>query len=231
MSQAWSQSQMRLVCLPLAIVLIVSSVVADELTIDHILGTRFPSEPVVSHSGNGFAWAINEQGVRNIWLAQSPDFEARQVTNYKLDDGMELTDLQWCLDDAAIVYVRGGAPNSNGELPNPLSIASGVDRELWRIDLSGKPPVRIGKGHSPLIHPDGRRLAYLDEKVVKLVDLTAVEQGDGPQAETIIHVQRRSFSTEDQDDRCCWVGITRATTTTPMGSISIWHRKATLSCR
>jgi dipeptidyl aminopeptidase/acylaminoacyl peptidase len=186
---------MHHILLPLLVVVLgAASLLGNELTLDQILSSRFPSESVVSPSGKGFTWVVNDRGVRNIWIAQSPQFEARQITSYDLDDGMELTNLQWCLEESAIVYVRGGAPNSSGELPNPLSDTGGVDRELWKVPVSGDPPILINKGYSPLVHPDGRRMAFLEEKTVKLVDVTAADEEGSFESETILTARGSNHS-------------------------------------
>jgi hypothetical protein len=186
---------MHHILLPLLVVVLgAASLLGNELTLDQILSSRFPSESVVSPSGKGFTWVVNDRGVRNIWIAQSPQFEARQITSYDLDDGMELTNLQWCLEESAIVYVRGGAPNSSGELPNPLSDTGGVDRELWKVSVSGDPPILINKGYSPLVHPDGRRMAFLEEKTVKLVDVTAADEEGSFESETILTARGSNHS-------------------------------------
>ena len=166
----------------------------NELTIEQLLSSRFPSESVVSPSGNGFAWVVNDRGVRNLWIARAPAFEARQITRYKLDDGIELTNLQWCLEDSAVIYVRGGAPNSNGELPNPLSNAGGVDRELWLAPITGDSSIVVNKGHSPLVHPDGQRVAFIDDKAVKLVDLKSADDSGSYEAQEILKARGSNHS-------------------------------------
>ena len=41
-------------------------------------------------NGSRIAWAMDERGLRNIYVAEGPTFSARQVTRYRMDDGQEL---------------------------------------------------------------------------------------------------------------------------------------------
>lgn len=40
---------------------------------------------------------MNDQGRRNIWVANGPDFAARQITSYAEDDGQEIGSLSLTL--------------------------------------------------------------------------------------------------------------------------------------
>src|SRR5215510_9058131 len=77
-------------------------------TVDQILGFPSPDNLVASPVGSSIAWTFNERGVRNIYVASGPSFEARRVTPYTQDDGQELTQLAFSHDAKTLVYVRGG---------------------------------------------------------------------------------------------------------------------------
>src|SRR5262245_41761947 len=62
-------------------------------TVDQILGFPSPDNLVASPAGSTVAWTYNERGVRNVFAAEAPGFEARKVTAYTQDDGQELTQL------------------------------------------------------------------------------------------------------------------------------------------
>src|SRR5262245_14625745 len=83
------------------------------LTVEQILGLPAPANLVASPAGSTIAWTFNERGVRNIYVAGGPGFEARRVTSYTADDGQELTQLAFSHDGKTIVYVRGGDHGSN----------------------------------------------------------------------------------------------------------------------
>src|SRR5437879_6890493 len=88
-------------------------------TVDQILSFPSPENLVASPAGATIAWTFNERGVRNIYVAEGPEFAARRITSYTDDDGQELTQLSFSRDGKTIVYVRGGDHGSNrqGEAP------------------------------------------------------------------------------------------------------------------
>src|SRR6185369_4491583 len=80
---------------------------SNSFTIEQIKGYPFPNELTTSATGARVAWAFNERGARNVWVAEGPDFKARRLTNYEIDDGQELTSLSISADGNYVVYVRG----------------------------------------------------------------------------------------------------------------------------
>ena len=147
-------------------------------TLEQILSAPFPTSLVSARTG-AIAWAFNARGVRNIWMAAPPGYQPRQVTAYSQDDGQEVSSLQFTPDAAAIVYVRGGAPNSRAELPNPASDPAGVERAIWIVSAAGGSPRRVATGAGPTLSPDGKTLAYLSQGVVWTVGL---DSGATPKA-------------------------------------------------
>ena len=86
---------------------------AQSFTLEQIKSYPFPNELTTSATGARIAWAFNERGARNVWVAEGPDFKARRLTNYETDDGQELTSLAVSADGKYVVYVRGGDHGSN----------------------------------------------------------------------------------------------------------------------
>ena len=62
----------------------------EQFTVEQILSAPFPSSLTASPTGQKIAWAFNNQGIQNIWMAEGPDFQARQMTHFKKDDGRPL---------------------------------------------------------------------------------------------------------------------------------------------
>src|SRR5439155_9360152 len=100
-------------------------------TIEQALSAPFPDELEAAPAGGALAWVFNAQGVRNIWIATGPDYQARALTTYQEDDGQEIGELAWIPDGRALVYVRGGDANGRGQYPNPLSSPAGAEQALW----------------------------------------------------------------------------------------------------
>src|SRR5437773_2792693 len=130
----------------------------QRFTLEQALSAPFPEELVAAPAGGAIAWVYNAQGARNLWIATPPEYQGRAVTAYTEDDGQELGELAWTPDARALVYVRGGASNSRGEYPNPLSLPAGVEQGLWIVAAGGGPPRRLGEGHSPAVSPKGDRV-------------------------------------------------------------------------
>src|SRR3974377_1375200 len=84
----------------------------DSFTLEQVLSAPFPANLVAAKTVNRIAWTLNQEGKRNIWVAEGPGFDARQLTSYNTDDGGELEDLRFTEDGAAIVYTRGEGKNS-----------------------------------------------------------------------------------------------------------------------
>ena len=75
---------------------------ADSFTLDQIKSYPFPNELTTSATGSRIAWAFNERGARNVWVAEGPDFKARRLTNYDhgrragVDESFDLSRRQVC---------------------------------------------------------------------------------------------------------------------------------------
>jgi dipeptidyl aminopeptidase/acylaminoacyl peptidase len=133
----------------------------ERFTLEQVLSAPFPSGLTAAPEGGKVAWVFNARGVRNIWVAEAPDYRARRLTQYADDDGQAVSNVQWTADGGTIVYVRGGAPNRRGEYPNPWSLPEGVSREIWAIDASGGEPRRLAEGSGPAVAPTGEGIAFL----------------------------------------------------------------------
>src|SRR5690242_7937885 len=80
-------------------------------TIEQAISAPFPSDLTASPTGGKVAWVFDEQGARNIWVAEAPQYHGRRLTNYRTDDGQEITGLRWSPDGRAIAYVRNEGTN------------------------------------------------------------------------------------------------------------------------
>ena len=138
-------------------------------TVEQIKSYPFPNELTVAKSGARIAWAFNERGVRNVWVADGPNFKPRKLTNYNADDGQELTSLAISSDGKFVIYVRGGDHGANWE------ISSGVDPalspaqtrvQLWSIPFAGGEPKLLSDGDEPVISPKGDRVVFVKERAV-----------------------------------------------------------------
>ncbi|HEX3703384.1 MAG TPA: prolyl oligopeptidase family serine peptidase [Vicinamibacterales bacterium] len=145
-------------------------------TLDQVLSYPFPDSLVASPVGTSVAWTFNERGVRNIYAADGPTFEARRVTGYTNDDGQELTGLTFSSDGRTIVYVRGGDHGANwpaeGNLmPDPSSSPVQPKLQVWAVAAAGGPPNLLGEGDEPAIASGSGRVAFVKDRRIWIAPL------------------------------------------------------------
>lgn len=134
---------------------------AQQFTIQQAMSAPFPETLIAAPAGGAVAWVFDQQGARNVWVALPPDYAARKLTPYSLDDGQDIAELQWTPDGKSIVYVRGGDFEMGRAYPNPRSLPQGVEQDIWIVPSSGGRPRRLAQGHSPKVSRHGDRVAYI----------------------------------------------------------------------
>lgn len=129
---------------------------AGPLTLDQVMSAPFATNLTSAARGERLAWTLNEQGRRNVWVAEGPTFTARRLTNYDRDEGQELSAVRVSSDGSRVVYVRGGDFSSNWDdaMPvNPVGMPNPTRVEIWSVPFSGGTPVSLGEGTNPIISP------------------------------------------------------------------------------
>ncbi len=143
-------------------------------TMEQVLAYPFVPEIDAAEKGNAIAFVRVLKGVRNVWVADGPAFEPRQVTRYTADDGQEITQLTFSPDGKHLVYVRGGDHDANWEAklpPDPDSSTTEPVVTIWAVQLSGGAPIKVAEGDAPAISSRGE-LAYVNDKQVWTASLT-----------------------------------------------------------
>jgi hypothetical protein len=114
---------------------------AANFTLEQVMSSPFPSNLVSAKRSGRVAWVFNAKGVRNLWIADVPNFAARQVTHYSEDDGVPISSLRITPDGRTLVYVRGSELNENGRVADPTNGVSARKQQVWAVDAdSGSPP-------------------------------------------------------------------------------------------
>ena len=141
---------------------------AQSFTIGQLKSYPFPNELTAAPRGGRIAYALNEQGRRNVWVADAPEYAPRQLTSYPLDDGQELTSISISADGKYVVYVRGGDHGSNwaGASPNPLSLPNAPKIEIWSVPFDGGAPKRLAEGDDPVISPRSDVVALSKDRAI-----------------------------------------------------------------
>src|SRR5258708_29966699 len=119
------------------------------VTLEELMSAPFPDNLTAAKTSNRVAWTLNQEGKRNIWVAEGPSFQARRLTPYLEDDGQPISDLNFSDDANTIVYVRGEGKNSAGQFPNPTSNPAGAEQAVWSISWNGGGPKKVDVGDSP----------------------------------------------------------------------------------
>ncbi|UCG27442.1 MAG: PD40 domain-containing protein, partial [Bacteroidales bacterium] len=135
-------------------------------TMEEVKSYPFPTGLAAAGSGTHIAWTFNEEGLRNIYIAEGPDFQPRKITNYPYDDGQELSNISLSADGQWIVYIRGGDFGSNWDdaLPvNPTFDPVPPEVSIWSIAFNGGKPNLLGEGVDPVISPNSDRVAFVRE--------------------------------------------------------------------
>jgi dipeptidyl aminopeptidase/acylaminoacyl peptidase len=109
-------------------------------TLEQVMSSSFPSELVASKNGSRIAWVFDAKGVRNVWLADGPDFvhTARPLTHYKTDDGQPIASLRLTPDGKTVLYALGSELNEAQESANPESWTKGVKQQVFALDVDAQ---------------------------------------------------------------------------------------------
>lgn len=160
------------------IIFLSSQLYSQTFTVESVLSYPFPSELSSSPSGNKIAWALNEQGRRNIYVAEGPDFTPRKITDYTKDDGQELTSISISSDGKWVVFVRGGDHGgSNSSMPvNAAFEPVAAKVQIISIPFEGGTSSILAEADEPIISPASNQVLFTRGGQV----LSAPIDGSGP---------------------------------------------------
>ena len=113
-------------------------------TLQQAMSFAFPDNLVAAAHGERVAWVFNIKGVRNIWIADGPQFVARQITHYSEDDGRPIASLRITPDGQTLVYARGSETNHAGEVADPTSDVQTPHQQVWAVDVGNSQPRLLG---------------------------------------------------------------------------------------
>lgn len=140
---------------------------AQNFSMEQVTSFPFPSELAASPIGDRFAWAMNEKGLRNVYVAEAPDFTPRRVTEFDKDDGQEITGLHFTPDGNSLIFVRGGEHGSNWERSvgiNPSQETFIPKIEIWKVPFLGGKAEVLAEGDDAVVSPDGKRIAFIKNR-------------------------------------------------------------------
>ena len=136
------------------------------------MSAPFPTDLTAAPKGGTVAWVLDQNGARNIWVAEAPDYKGHRITDYRDDDGQEIAQIAWTPDGRSIIFVRGGDFETFRDNPNPASLPQGVEQDIWIIPATGGAPRKIAEGSQPAVSPKGDRIAFLKKDEIWSIGLT-----------------------------------------------------------
>ena len=137
---------------------------AAPFTLTQVRSYPFPTELTAAATGARVAWAFNEQGRRNIFVAEGPAFSARQLTHYDRDDGQELSSVAVSANGQWVVFVRGGDHGSNWDDALPVNVGSNPTPpkvQIFSVPWNGGEAKAIADGDEPVVSPRSDVVAFV----------------------------------------------------------------------
>ncbi len=148
---------------------------AQSLDATRLRAYPFPQNLTASATGARIAWTLNEEGRRNIYVAEGPDFRARKLTQYDTDDAQELSSVAVSADGRFVVFVRGGEHGSNwddGVIVNPLSLPVPPKLQIMSVPFAGGEVKALTEGgDGPAVSPDSKTVAFQRDRQIWTVPI------------------------------------------------------------
>lgn len=130
------------------------------------LSAPFPSSLVTSPDGKTVAWIFNDKGERNIYLAKSPGYEVQKLTDFEGDIGISIGQLTFSPKGDYLIFVRGNSNNRSGEPANPAQLQLDTSQNIYVFHIEDKNYYCLSTGQSPVIHPDGKTMTFLEKGAI-----------------------------------------------------------------
>ena len=144
---------------------------ASNFTLEQVLSSPFPSGLVAASNAPRVAWVFNAKGARNVWVADGPNFSARQVTHFSGDDGTPIASLRITPDGRTVVFVRGTETNEAGRVAAPTSDLTPRKQMVFAQEVDGDTPRPLGEMGCPeegcedvQVSPDGQFAVWAAKK-------------------------------------------------------------------
>jgi len=128
----------------LPVVVLSASAQTKSFTLEQVMSSPFPSDLTAAEQTPRIAWVFDLRGERNVWIADAPGFEARQVTHYQGDDGQQIVSVRLTPDGKTVLYARGSEVNKDGQVANPGSELKQPKQQVWAADVDTRKTRLLG---------------------------------------------------------------------------------------
>ncbi|HTU83490.1 MAG TPA: LpqB family beta-propeller domain-containing protein [Candidatus Acidoferrales bacterium] len=136
-------------------------------SIAQVIGFPFPETLVAAPDGQSVAYVLWQKGIRSVWFARAPQFEPHELWHSPSDDGQEVTNLGIAPGGGYVVFVRGGAHDSNWTTrpwPNPDASVKEPAETVMSVATTGDASAHeLAPGDAPAISPDGTNVAFVHD--------------------------------------------------------------------
>jgi dipeptidyl aminopeptidase/acylaminoacyl peptidase len=159
---------------PLLLLFFAVTAVAQTVTLEAIKSYPFLTELTAAATGSRIAWALDEQGKRNVYVAEGPEFKPRKLTNYQQDDGQEITSLSISANGQWVVYVRGGDHGSNWDdelVVNPAFATNPAKTQLFSVPFAGGDIKALSEGDLLVLSPKSDVVTFIKSNQVWTVPI------------------------------------------------------------
>jgi dipeptidyl aminopeptidase/acylaminoacyl peptidase len=155
-------------------------------TLEQVLSYSFPSELVAAEHGTRVAWVFDAKGVRNIWIADGPDYDrsAHPITHFTADDGQPIASLRLTPDGKTAVFAVGTELNDDHESADPASWTEEPKQQVFAVDIAGNAAPRLlgemgcsREGCEDIeISPDGKSAVWSAKKKLWIATVDGKQQ-------------------------------------------------------
>jgi dipeptidyl aminopeptidase/acylaminoacyl peptidase len=159
--------------------IIATPIFSQNISFESFKKYPFPTELTACKNGSNIAWAMDEQGKRNIYVSDGPDFKASKLTNFDQDDGQELTSLSISDDGKFVVFARGGDHGSNWDDELPVNPAANPLPNIVKIEVisfDGLITKNATEGDYPKISPNNKTVAFIKNGQVWAASIDSLQK-------------------------------------------------------
>jgi len=125
------------------VVLTLPALAQQRFTLEQVMSGPFPSDLTTSQQGHRIAWAVAQRGQRNVYVADAPNWSARQVTHYDKDDGYPIASVRLTPDGKTVLYARGSETNRENEVADPTSNVTRPRQQVFAVEVDGNAQPRM----------------------------------------------------------------------------------------